>query len=179
MPPSPYKRDRRMKSRLTAGSEDERVSLRQKALEMMNRRGGPVDKASPDAQKQAAQQVQGAKQGERDQQARRSFTLHRNATGNARAGGMFRTIHKPGGDVHDYPGSQNDVFVKKTPESGGTGNHAGTVEAMRTTDNPLKPVERVQKRSAASYDGQLNDLARQRMSQSNRGRRKLFARKAA
>jgi hypothetical protein len=35
MPPSPYKRNRRMKSRLTAGSDDDRVNLRTKAVEMM------------------------------------------------------------------------------------------------------------------------------------------------
>lgn len=35
MPPSPYKRNRRMKSRLMAGSEDDRVNLRTKAVEMM------------------------------------------------------------------------------------------------------------------------------------------------
>jgi hypothetical protein len=35
MAASPYKRNRRMKSRLTAGSDDERVNLREKAVAML------------------------------------------------------------------------------------------------------------------------------------------------
>jgi hypothetical protein len=42
MPPSPYKRNRRMKSRLTAGSDDDRVNLRTKAVDMMRRTGGAM-----------------------------------------------------------------------------------------------------------------------------------------
>ena len=183
MTPSPVKRYR-PKSRLLGGERG--ADLRQQALELAqkglaNRRGGPVDQGSPEAQKQAADRMQneratalgeqqGAKQvaGAKPQtdqvESRRSFTLHRNQTGNERSGRTFRTIQKDGGEVHDYGGGKR-VFVRKDASARETGSTSGTY------NHPHKP-------SGGSVQmGQLEQLARQRATQDRpKAKRKLFAR---
>jgi hypothetical protein len=225
MPPSPYKRDRRTKSRLMGASDTDRANLRAKAVELMRGSRGrgmtPAD-GSPDQDKQRLNRVRAAANRERqvttDGGAPKDVTgrlilrrqdgggvrmsnppkaspkppnpspmgsapapggigRFRNRTNNPRRGLIGRRIPRPGGEIHDYPGTKNDVFVRKTkPESGGTGNQSAPQTALRNDELPkgTRPVER---RPASAYDKQLGSLARQRalsMNRSKRGRRKLF-----
>jgi hypothetical protein len=180
MPPSPVKRYRQ-KSRLRRG--DAGAELRQKALEMaqkgLNRRGGPVDKGPPAAQKQAADQLKnqhaqalGEMQREKQRAVQkpqtdqkpdfRQMQLHKNVTGNARSGGLFRRIAGKGGEYHKYSDGRR-VFVRKPAASRTTGPTEGT-------GNRTKPANR------GSHD-LANELARQRATQNRpKARRKLFTR---
>jgi hypothetical protein len=180
MPTSPVKRySPRSRNRALGG--DHRTKLREQALDIaekgLNRRGGPVDKGSPQAQKKAADQLrnelaqnlgeaQRQKQVERqdkkqtDQvEGRRSFQLHKNTTGNARSGQLFRTIAKKGGEIHEYQSGKR-VFVK---DKDGTGNRA------------LKPTAD----GGSTAKQMISELAKRRSSENKpKAKRKLF-RKAA
>lgn len=185
MTPSPVKRYRQ-KSRLLGGERG--ANLREQALELAqkglaNRRGGPVDQGSPQAQKQAADRLQseraqalaeqqrdkqlaGAKPQTDQVQSFSRFQLHRNATGNKRAGQMFRTVADPkrGGVIHDYGGGKR-VFVRKDASARETGPTAGTY------NRGLKPS------GGSAQQGALEQLARQRATQDRpKAKRKLFAR---
>jgi hypothetical protein len=183
MSPGPVKRYR-ARSRNRALGNQQRTELREKALEMaqrgLNRRGGPVDKGPPAEQKAAADRLRnehaqalGEAQGEKQRQGRkavsdqrldtRAFQLHRNTTGNARSGGLFRRKAVRGGELHDYPGTKNDVVVRKPAASRETGPTAGTY-------NRHKPASR------GSQD-LANQLAQRRVTENRpKARRKLFAR---
>jgi hypothetical protein len=188
MPPSPVKRDRRQKSRLDALPDSERVSLRQKAMEMLNRRGGPVDKGPPDEQRKAAERLRGeanrqrmvpSQGGSDTQHVRGGFgRTQRNENPNSpRFGQRYRTILRPGGAIHDYAGGTKDVFVKRKPESGGTGNHPPMkgIRPQRTTENVNAPVQRAAKPRPSTYDTMARDLATRRATQNRpKARRKLF-----
>jgi hypothetical protein len=68
MPPSPYKRDRRTKSRLMGASDTDRANLRAKAVELMRGsrgRGMTPAEGSPDQDKQRLNRVRAAANRER------------------------------------------------------------------------------------------------------------------
>ena len=184
MPPSPV-RKYRAKSRLNALGNERMTKLREQALQVaekgLNRRGGPVDQGSPEAQKQAADRLQSEraqqlgeqqrhKQIERAQpqtqqaQSFSKFQLHRNTTGNERSGQMFRTIAKKGGEIHEYAGGKR-VFVRKPAASRETGPTDGT-------------YNRHKQRTSGS-GAELENLARQRATQDRpKAKRRLFRRGA-
>ena len=180
MTPSPVKRYR-PRSRNRALGDDHRSKLREQALEIaergLNRRGGPVDKGSPAEQKHAADRLKNEraqnlgemqrekqipkvnKPGTDQVEGRRSFQLHKNTTGNARSGMLYRTIKRKGGEVHDYPGKKNDVFVRKGGD--GTGNRG------------LKPTST----GGSTAKQMLSELAQRRSSENKpKAKRKLFSR---
>ena len=179
----PYKH--RQKSRLRALDQRNRTELREKALEMaqkgLNRRGGPVDQGSPQAQKQAADRMRNERAqdlGEMERQkqiekrapqsdqreARRSFQLRQNKTSNERSGQLFRTIPKKGGEVHEYQSGKR-VFVRKPAASRTTGPTGGTY------NRGLKPS------GGSAAQGTLEKLVAQRVNQNRpKARRKLFSR---
>jgi hypothetical protein len=176
-------------------------------MEMLNRRGGPVDKGPPDEQRRAAEKLR------EEANRRREVTSHGGSDTQHVRGGFgrtqrnenpnsprfhqrYRTILRPGGAIHDYAGGTKDVFVKRKPESGGTGNHPpkgtgggfhdtvirpgrGNVPAgvpKRTTENVNKPVEQAAKPRPSTYDTMARDLATRRATQNRpNAKRKLFA----
>jgi hypothetical protein len=181
MTPSPVKRYRREKSRNRALDDGHRTKLREQALQYaekgLNRRGGPVDKGSPAEQKKAAQhmrneqaQALGEKQHQKQIESRkpqtdqvenrRSFQLHKNTTGNARSGQLFRTIPRKGGEIHEYQSGKR-VFVRK--DSDGTGNRG------------LKPTST----GGSTAKQMISELAQRRSSENKpKAKRKLFRRAA-
>lgn len=183
MPPTPYKRDRRYKTRMNAGSDSERANLREKALKLarsgLNRRGGPVDQGSPDAQKAAAESMRGPSREVRNDRVKAGLglpQLNRNKN-SPRFGQRYRSVPRAGGVLHDYAGTKNDVFVRK-PESGGTGNHPpkGVQRAVRTTENVNQPTKPVGRAPGSTYDRMAADLAKQRATQDRpKAKRRLFA----
>ncbi len=180
MTPSPVQRYR-PRSRNRALGDDRRSKLREQALDIaergLNRRGGPVDKGSPAEQKQAADRMrnevaqnlaetQGQKQVERQDKSqtkqvegRRSFQLHKNTTGNARSGQLFRTIARKGGEIHEYQSGKR-VFVK---DKDGTGNRG------------LKPTST----GGSTAKQMVSELAQRRSTENkSKAKRKLFRRAA-
>jgi hypothetical protein len=182
MSPGPVKRYR-ARSRNRALGNQQRTELREKALEMaqkgLNRRGGPVDQGSPQAQKQAADKLKseraqnlGEMQREKQvagrapqaDQKQRFAGLSRalNRSGNSRSGQMFQRVPAKGGEIHRYAGGRQ-VFVRKPAASRTTGATEGTY-------NRQKPASR------GSQD-LANQLAQRRVTENRpKARRKLFAR---
>jgi hypothetical protein len=197
MTPSPYKRDRRQKSRLQGHSDSDRANLRQKALdlaskglntqratmEQRNHRGGPVDHGPADAQRKAAEQIREKANNERRVTSHGGapkdpvggLARSLNQTGNERSGKLFRRIPRAGGEVHDY-GNGKRVFVRKPKQGEGARPETG-----RFGRGPLPKSGTKETNGTGNYDQQVRDLARRRATENvGRAKRKLFrARKAA
>lgn len=163
MTPSPVKRYRQ-KSRLVRG--DRSADLRQKALEMaqqgLNRRGGPVDKGTPQAQKQAAERVR--ETANRD----RVVSSH---------GGAPKAITKSGQPSLDPTASMGPRkgVLRRGPVA--TVPTSRRSPMFRRTAGPTEGTGNRTKPNTSGSQELANQLAKQRLTQNRpRARRKLFTR---
>jgi hypothetical protein len=189
MPPSPYKRNRRMKSRLTAGSEDERVNLRTKAVEMMrtadarkaHKDRGPVahayvpgrDKATPHRppKSRAGDVVRGTKvpTGPDGRPISSGHVPVRPAAARPHAAdNSSRSFPRPTQPNTGPKSASGRTRIRLMPESGGTHNRAAPQTAIKNDTLDKGARRPVAKRPASAYDNQLSSLARQRALSGNR-----------